>query len=94
LGERQTVAGAYAKIEGHEELCAERYRAIGVELRDIKATQTENRNDLKGMQRAAWALVLALAAWLATQVYGDLKADRTEARRAGTQAEQTGASRG
>lgn len=24
----QTVAGAYAKIEGHEQLCAERYRNI------------------------------------------------------------------
>jgi len=73
-GDRQTVAGAYAKIEGHEELCAERYRAIGVELRDIKAAQTENRNDLKGMQKAAWGLVMALVAWLALQVFDELKA--------------------
>lgn len=26
--ERQTVSGAYAKIEGHEELCSERYANI------------------------------------------------------------------
>lgn len=25
---RQTVAGAFAKIEGHEEVCAERYRRL------------------------------------------------------------------
>lgn len=28
MEERQTVAGAYAKIEAHEDLCAERYRTI------------------------------------------------------------------
>ena len=35
--ERQTVAGAFAKIESHEELCAERYRNIHGAINDIKA---------------------------------------------------------
>jgi hypothetical protein len=33
--DRQTVAGAYAKIEGHEALCFERYRSINEKLRWI-----------------------------------------------------------
>lgn len=61
------MAGAYAKIEGHEELCAERYRALGVEIRDLK-------EGLRGMQKAAWGVVAGIAAYLLVQVYGDLKA--------------------
>ena len=34
---KQTVAGAYAKIDAHEDLCAERYRVINQTLTDMKA---------------------------------------------------------
>ena len=34
--ERKTVAGAYAKIESHEELCAERYRRLDEQISDVK----------------------------------------------------------
>lgn len=70
LSERQTVAGAYQKIESHEELCSERYRALGVEIRDLK-------DGLKGMQKAAWGVVAGLAAYLLVQVYTDLKTTRS-----------------
>lgn len=33
--ERQTVAGAYAKIDTHEQVCAERARSIQTQLRAI-----------------------------------------------------------
>lgn len=36
MSDRQTVSGAYAKIEGHEELCAERYKNIHSSITDIK----------------------------------------------------------
>lgn len=35
--DRLTVTGAYAKIESHEELCAERYATIHSAIGDIKA---------------------------------------------------------
>jgi hypothetical protein len=34
--DRQTVSGAFAKIESHEELCAERYATIHSAIGDIK----------------------------------------------------------
>lgn len=52
---RQTVAGAYAKIDAHEELCAERYRGINEKLGWM----------LKGFV----GLVLALLAWSMVQLY-------------------------
>ena len=52
---RQTVAGAHFKIAAHEELCAERYRAINEKLSWV----------LNGMA----GLVLALLAWSVAQVY-------------------------
>lgn len=37
MNERQTVAGAYAKIEGHEEVCAERYSSINTTLGKLES---------------------------------------------------------
>lgn len=54
-GEEKTVAGAYAKIDAHELLCAERYRGINEKLGWV----------LKGMV----GLVLALLAWSVAQLY-------------------------
>lgn len=53
--ERQTVAGAYAAIESHENLCAERYRGINEKLHWIMA----------GMG----ATLIGLIGWMAVQLY-------------------------
>lgn len=60
---KQTVAGAYAKIDSHEELCAERYNRINETLHDLKSG-------------AKWiiGLLVALLGWLAIQVWDGQKA--------------------
>lgn len=73
MSDRQTVAGAYQKIEGHEELCAERYKNINDTLGELKDGQ-------KSHGRAAWGIALALVAWMAAQLWGgiDKRQDRLE----------------
>jgi hypothetical protein len=56
--ERQTVAGAFAKIENHEALCAERYRAIFEGLGDLRA-KSESHSKL------LWGVLLSIAGFLA-----------------------------
>ena len=58
----QTVTGAYAKIEAHEDLCAERYRNINTSLTALHST-------VRGARTAVVSVGLALIAWLASQVY-------------------------
>jgi hypothetical protein len=36
MSDRQTVSGAYAKIEAHEDLCAVRYDNINSSIADLK----------------------------------------------------------
>lgn len=55
---RQTVAGAYAKIEGHEELCAERYAVIAQTLGDLKA-------DARDQHKLLWSILLSVAGAMA-----------------------------
>jgi hypothetical protein len=62
MSERQTVAGAYAKITAHEDICAERYGNIHSTLSDLKDGQ-------KSHGRAAWGIALALVAWMAAQLW-------------------------
>jgi len=66
---RQTVAGAYQKIEAHEELCAERYANIHAKLDEVKGDQKAARN-------AMFGLAMAIVGWLVVQIYTDLKAPR------------------
>ena len=40
---RQTVAGAYARIDAHEDLCAERYGNIHRALADLSKVQAAER---------------------------------------------------
>lgn len=63
MTEKQTVAGAYAKMESHEDLCAERYARINETLGDLKSG-------------AKWiiGLLLALLGWFAVQVWDGQKA--------------------
>jgi hypothetical protein len=62
MADRPTAAGAYAKIEAHEDLCAERYGNIHTTLSELKEGQ-------KGHGRAAWGIALALVAWMAAQLW-------------------------
>lgn len=63
--ESKTVAGAYDKIEAHEDLCAVRYGQINSTLTELKAGQQAH-------QRAAWAVVMALVAWMGIQLWGGI----------------------
>lgn len=62
MSEPKTVGGAYAKIEAHEDLCAERYANIHSTLADLKAGQGNH-------SKAAWGIVLALLGWMAVQLW-------------------------
>ncbi len=55
MEEKKTVAGAYAKIEAHESLCALRYKGINEKLHWI----------LLGLA----TLVVGLMSWMAVQLY-------------------------
>lgn len=59
---RQTVAGAYDRIAAHEDLCAERYRAIHETMGDVKA-------DLKWIARGIVSVLVALAGWALVQLW-------------------------
>jgi hypothetical protein len=52
------LAGAYAKIEGHEELCAERYAVIAQTLGELKG-------DAREQHKSLWSILLAVAGFMA-----------------------------
>ena len=62
MAERKTVEGAYAKIESHEDLCAERYRTIHETLGDMKA-------DAKTQNKLIIGVLLALVGWMGVQLW-------------------------
>lgn len=62
MADRQTVAGAYAKIEAHEDICAVRYQALETTLGELKSS-------VKGHGRAAWVIAVALLGWMAAQLW-------------------------
>lgn len=64
MSERQTVAGAYAKIEGHEDLCAERYRNIDNTLAGFKVTLESSHRRAGRIELAAWSLLVGLVMML------------------------------
>lgn len=65
MNERQTVAGAYAKIESHEDLCAERYSSIHETLGEMKS-------DAKMLRNLGASVLLALVGWMAVQLFAPL----------------------
>jgi hypothetical protein len=62
MNEGKTVAGAYQKIESHEELCAERYETIHEKLGDLKTNAGAQNKMLLGV-------LLALLGWMALQLW-------------------------
>lgn len=75
MTDRQTVAGAYQKIDAHEDLCAERYRQINETLGELKdGARTHNRLLISAL--------LALLGWAGIQLWNGQVAhsDATAAR--------------
>lgn len=66
---RQTVAGAYDKIEGHEALCAERYEGIKNSIGDLTKTADELKGTLKWSARGIIALLISILGWALVQLY-------------------------
>lgn len=62
MSEGKTVAGAFAKIESHEELCAERYETIHEKLGDLKTDAATSKKILMGV-------LLALLGWMGVQLW-------------------------
>ena len=57
-----TVAGAYAKIEAHEDICAVRYEGIQNAITDLKI-------GLKWVVGGMWATAIGVAIWSLSQLY-------------------------
>lgn len=62
MSERQTVAGAYQKIEAHEDICAVRYESINKTLDELKA-------DVKGSRNVVWGVLISLLGFMAVQLW-------------------------
>jgi predicted negative regulator of RcsB-dependent stress response len=62
MNERQSVAGAYQKIESHEELCVERYDRINEKLGELT-------DGAKTQNRLMVSVLLALLGWMALQLW-------------------------
>lgn len=76
--EKQTVAGAYLKLEGHERECALRYKAL-----------EEGLGDLKQGAKAIIGLLVVVLGWFAVEAWNGQKADVAEARQPAAQAAPT-----
>lgn len=62
MEERQTVAGAYAKINAHEDLCAERYEGIRDAIKDVKGW-------LRWILTGVAGVLISLLGWALFQLY-------------------------
>jgi hypothetical protein len=67
MNEDRTVAGAFAKIEAHEDLCAERYGNIHATLEDLKSAGKDQR-------KVQWGVLIALLGFMAMQVFNNQQA--------------------
>ena len=63
MSETQTVAGAYAKIEAHEDLCALRYH-------NIEQSMSGTKDDINKLFSLAWKALSAIVALLISIVIG------------------------
>lgn len=73
MTDRPTVAGAMAraesahqKMDNHEAICALRYEQINTTLGELK-------DGAKAQNKLQWGVLVAIAAFLAVQVFQDLK---------------------
>lgn len=62
MTEHQTVAGAYAKIESHEDICAIRYQGINDTLSEMKGL-------IRWILGGVASVALGLICWMAAQIW-------------------------
>ena len=75
MGDRQTVAGAYQKIESHEELCAERYKSIFDGLNELKSDIGGFRSLINKVRGGGITVLVWLGGWVGVQLWdGQIKA--------------------
>lgn len=74
MSERQTVAGAYAQMEKHEAVCAERYLGIHSNITDIKTL-------LKWALGATLSMAATLFGFMAHELYNNNEARLTQLER-------------
>ena len=73
---KQTVAGAYLRLEGHERECALRYEALGKGISDLSIEQASIKSGLRVGLCMLATIAVSLIGWLALQVY-DLNRDQS-----------------
>lgn len=64
MTDRKTVAGAYAKIDGHEAECALRYGHIADTLEAFKDKLDSSHRRAGRIELAAWSLLIGLVGTL------------------------------
>ncbi len=67
--EKQTVAGAYAKLEGHERECALRYDALGKGIQGLIDEQASIKSGIRAGLFMLATIALGVIGWLGIQVY-------------------------
>lgn len=73
MSEKKTLAGAYAKIEKHEDECAIRYAAISESLGGFKEKLDSSHRRAGRIELAAWSLLVSLVLglfWLVLKLSG------------------------
>lgn len=77
---KQTVAGAYAKIESHERECTLRYEALGDAIGGVKGETEAIKKGIRMALGMLATIVVSLIAWLGSQLYGYVQRDIAAAR--------------
>lgn len=72
---KQTVAGAYAKIDSHERECALRYAALEGAIGGVKGETEAIKKGIRMALGMLATIVVSLIAWLASQLYGYVQRD-------------------
>jgi cytochrome c-type biogenesis protein CcmH/NrfG len=73
-GNNQSISGAYAKIEAHEDKCDLRHQTI-------QSTLTRLESNVDWILRGMVAVLVALVGWLGVQVYNGVKSPAQAAER-------------
>lgn len=74
--DRHTVAGAHMRIDGHEELCAERHANVLNRLDDLSDGQ-------KWVQRGMVAVLIMALGWCGSQLWGTVQHGAAQAQTVG-----------
>ncbi len=77
---KQTVAGAYSKIDSHERECALRYAALEGAIGGVKGETEAIKKGIRMALGMLATIVVSLIAWLASQLYGYVQRDIAAAR--------------